>query len=398
VRLLHLVGFNELRIVHPVYENDTDPDCWAEVFGRNPGLLKLSVSDIAWNDAAEGIVSGACGHPSLEMLDLVVHASVEAHVGSQFCRFLRETKQLKEFRLSEFTIEREGAELMVEGICQSKNLQHFILEYCNVSFAVLTVLVECFAFNQTIKVFVIRKSMLAGDANDQRAFCQTLSRVFGENMSLESFCLPSMAMNAENGLMDVLVDGLSHSNTIRMVDFSSCTFDDAALTSLEQALIGREEIPGTLSVASIRLPHLTTDGIKSFLRNLVRMPSIKEVTISNSLDAEGKHLLLQAVQEKKTLHSFERSGTNSNNSDPVDDEIAFCLKLNRLGRQIVECHNVPASCWPILMSRMTSKPNKDKAALFYFLREYFANHHDPTKPQQQQQPHLPSPSKRARLA
>lgn len=42
-----------------------------------------------------------------------------------------------------------------------------------------------------------------------------------------------------------------------------------------------------------------------------------------------------------------------------------------------------------------SKPNEDEAALLYIAREYFANHPDPTDPQQQ--PHPPLPSKRARL-
>jgi hypothetical protein len=69
------------------------------------------------------------------------------------------------------------------------------------------------------------------------------------------------------------------------------------------------------------------------------MPFIKEVTISDSLEAEGKTLLLQAAKKKKTLLAFERNEGDSNN-DLVDILIDFYLKLNRLGRQIVETPTV----------------------------------------------------------
>jgi hypothetical protein len=156
-----------------------------------------------------------------------------------------------------------------------------------------------------------------------------------------------------------------------------------------------------LSISSVVLPGLAeSEHIKSFLRNLASMPSIKEVTSHDILDAEGKQLLLEAVKEKKTLFSFKQATASSNN-DPVDIQIDFYLKLYRLGRQVVECPQMPASCWPTLLSRMTSIPNKlDPAALFYFVREYFANHHGTQQQQQHvEQPRIEQviPCKRARL-
>ena len=70
------------------------------------------------------------------------------------------------------------------------------------------------------------------------------------------------------------------------------------------------------------------------------MPLIQTVSIRGSLDAASKKLLLEAVQEKKTLRFFERgTADDSSNDDPIDAQIDFYLKLNRLGRQIVICPN-----------------------------------------------------------
>jgi hypothetical protein len=259
-------------------------------------------SSLLFKRSIDPSVSAACGHPSLEILALHAHVrgTVEEHYGSQFGRLLWETPQLKEFSLEGFRlVHREGAELMVEGICQRKNLQHFIPDSCNISFAVLTSIAESFVLNQTVNTFEIRNRRGDSDTPDQRAFCETLSRVFGVSTSLESLCLPSMDINAENGLMNVLVDGLSRSNTIKMIDFSSCTMDDTASTCLQQALVGGTENSGTLSVSSIRLPVTTEDGIKTFLRNLGRMPFIKKVILSNSLDADGKSLLLKVSKRRR---------------------------------------------------------------------------------------------------
>jgi hypothetical protein len=160
-----------------------------------------------------------------------------------------------------------------------------------------------------------------------------------------------------------------------------------------------------LSISSIILPRLTdTEDIKPFIQSLSNKTLIKEVALQDSLDAEGKDLLLQTVIEKKTLFSFKRytPHTSNSKSEPVDAQIDFYLRLNRLGRQIVECTNVPASCWPILLSRMMK--SKDVVALFYFVREYFvANHHqhDETSHQQEsaaaQSEQASSPCKRPRI-
>jgi hypothetical protein len=48
--------------------------------------------------------------------------NVDEHVGAQLCRLFKETKPLKTFHLKGFAIQQRGAELMVEGICESKSL------------------------------------------------------------------------------------------------------------------------------------------------------------------------------------------------------------------------------------------------------------------------------------
>ena len=235
------------------------------------------------------------------------------------------------------------------------------------------------------KFDIVDRYMLHDSAEDNRFFCHTMKQVFRVNTSLESFRLPIQEINAENGSMTAVVAGLSCNNTITTIDFSSCDLDEAALSCLEPALVAS---PSMLSsISSIQLPRIRSqEGFKSFLRNLASMTCIKEVAIRDSLDAEGKELLLVAVKKKKTLRAFE--WTNGN--DPADAEIRFYLRLNRFDRQVVECSTVPASCWPMLLSRMTTN-NQDAVALFYFIREYFANHQhaDPMMMPQQQREQWP---------
>jgi hypothetical protein len=106
--------------------------------------------------------------------------------------------------------------------------------------------------------------------------------------------------------MTVVVAGLSSNNTITTIDFSSCDLDEAALYCVEQALVASPSM--LASISSIRLPRIRSqEGFKSFLRNLASMTCIKEVAIRDSLDAEGKELLLVAVKKKK-IRAFEWMG------------------------------------------------------------------------------------------
>jgi hypothetical protein len=145
------------------------------------------------------------------------------------------------------------------------------------------------------------------------------------NKSLKSFAFPPMEINARNGLMAVLVlRGLICNRTIRTIDFSACDLNQVALSFLEEMLV---ESPGTLSASSVHLPIVHTQaGLKPFLRSLARMPLIQTVSIRGSLDAASKKLLLEAVQEKKTLRFFERgTADDSSNDDPIDAQIDFYL-------------------------------------------------------------------------
>jgi hypothetical protein len=375
----------------PILDDVDDPDCWAELVRRNPSLSGLFIKDTIWVDCASGLVSGACGHQSLGHFVCKMcnsDADLDEHVGAQFSRLFKETKPLQTFLISGFEIQRQGAELMAECICENKTLQD-----CVISLSVYTVLLESFLVNQTAVTFRIDNDScdIKGSDAEKQAFCQSLSHVFIVNKSLQSFRLPPMEINSENGLMDILVGGLSANKTLKTINLLDCDIDQAALTCLEHALM---ETMGSVAspTTTVVLPYRTRKvDINSFLRNLVHMPRIREVSIQGSLDADEKKLLLQTVKETKTLFSVKRDMWNH---DPVDAQIDFYLKLNRLGRRIVECPNVNTSCWPLLLSRMTrSEPNHDPAALFYFVRAYFANnqhqHAGPTNVQQQrqEQPH-----------
>jgi hypothetical protein len=72
-QLWHLVGLKELFVDLPDFHAPSidDPDCWAELVRRNPNLLKLSVIDSDWIDCANRLVTGACGHESLESMELL---------------------------------------------------------------------------------------------------------------------------------------------------------------------------------------------------------------------------------------------------------------------------------------------------------------------------------------
>jgi hypothetical protein len=68
-------------------------------------------------------------------------------------------------------------------------------------------------------------------------------------------------------------------------------------------------------------------------------------------------------------------------NDPVDTQIDFYLKLNRFGCQIVECPTVPASCWRVLLSRMTTnKVDVDVAALFHLYANISQTTNNVTRP------------------
>jgi hypothetical protein len=169
---------------------------------------------------------------------------------------------------------------------------------------VYTVLIESFIVNQTAKSVNIYDCAIEGSDDDERSFCHALSHVFKAIESLERFCLPAMDINAENGLMNVLIGGVGHNKTVHRIDFEDCHLDQAALSCLEGALV---ESPRTLSVSSVGLSIINTEiDLKPFLRSLPRMPLIKAVTIYGSLDAECKQLLLQAAKKKKTLRSLNR--------------------------------------------------------------------------------------------
>jgi hypothetical protein len=193
---------------------------------------------------------------------------------------------------------------------------------------------------------------------------------------LTEFSLPQIRINAEN--MDKLARGLRQSKTIKLIDLSHCTLDQEALACLVQTLL--PESLNALSLTAVHFPIVGGgEGLKPFLRALPRMPHITKVAIDH-LEDDEKVLLLQAVKDTKTLFYFNREPCDLTDT-LVDLEIDYYLKLNRFVRQAVESPNLIAGrLWPLILARMTSAASAEDAAhaLFYFVREYFANHKETT--------------------
>jgi hypothetical protein len=90
--LWQLVGLKKLHVTVPRVDEDDDPDCWAEHVRRNPSLSSLFITDSNWVDCAKGLVSGACGHESLKLMELNMSGSsvyLDLRVGGELCRLLK---------------------------------------------------------------------------------------------------------------------------------------------------------------------------------------------------------------------------------------------------------------------------------------------------------------------
>jgi hypothetical protein len=230
--------------------------------------------------------------------------------------------------------------------------------------------------NQSLKTFDMDDTLIEDDGSHIHALCHALSRVFRNNTTLVNIHLPRMRLCADNAAL--LVSGLAPNKTIWLLGLSSCTLDNGAWICLEQSLCAPLDSPNKVHIPSVQLAAFAGGEriVKPLLRSLPFMQCTRHVSIPKiySLDEEENNLLLHAVKEKKTLLSFTTSRILAELSkSPVEKEIAFYFKLNRLGRQILAYTNVRSSIWPILLGGMARDP-QNADALFFFLREFFSNY------------------------
>jgi hypothetical protein len=387
--LWNLVGLKELSIRYPICPplllNQAGPDCWAELVRRLKNISKVSivVKASTWDHWAGGVVSGACGHDSLQSLNIEWDDEdgdndVDERVGAQFRQLLAGNKRLEWLYLENGYFSQEAAAQLAEGLFHNTHLHRLTLYCCIISSHFMTMTLEWLLTNDSLTTFDSAVSTI--ENGDATSICRLYSSVFRHNNSLVYIHFPRLIINTED--MNSLVNGLVCNKSIVHIDFSSCDLDHGAWTRLEQALL--QGSPNKISISSIRLPSISKTLRRSFLRNLPSMSGIKKVETFAYLDPDELNLLLHAVKERKTLLSFEGFDWDSLEVAhcAVEKEIQYYLKLNRFGRQVLDYSNVNESLWPVLLARTASEP-KDLDALFFFLHDYFTNrrggnHHQPS--------------------